>query len=95
MKINAREKIYSNKRYKRNTIFRSLFKTRSRIQQALGGKQSSSTINILGINIDTYRKWIENQMTSDITWDIIEIDHVKPICMFDKSIEEELKDAFN
>ena len=34
-------------------------------------------------------------MTSDMTWDIIEIDHVRPFCMFDRSIEEEIKDAFN
>ena len=40
-------------------------------------------------------KWIEFQMASDITWDNFGIDHVKPICMFDISIEEELKDAFN
>ena len=35
------------------------------------------------------------QMACDITWDNFGIDHVKPICMFDISIEEELKDAFN
>ena len=34
-------------------------------------------------------------MTFDMTWDNIEIDRMKPICMFDVCIEEELKDAFN
>ena len=34
-------------------------------------------------------------MTPDMTWDNIEIDHVKPIYMFDISKEEELRDAFS
>ena len=34
-------------------------------------------------------------MTPDVTWDNIEIDHVKPFCMCDVSNDEELKDAFN
>ena len=34
-------------------------------------------------------------MTPDMTWDNIEIDHVKAICMFDVSKKEELKEAFS
>ena len=30
-----------------------------------------------------------------MNWSNIEIDHVKPICMFDVSKDEELKEAFN
>ena len=30
-----------------------------------------------------------------MNWSNIEIDHVKPICMFDVSNDEELKEAFN
>ena len=30
-----------------------------------------------------------------MTWDIIEIDHVKPIGLFDVSDDEQLKEAFN
>ena len=70
--------------------------TRRRIHRVLKGKlKPSSTIDILGIDIDTYRKWIEFQMTPDMTWDNIEIDHVKAICLFDVSKDEELKEAFN
>ena len=29
-----------------------------------------------------------------MNWDNIQIDHVKPICMFDVSKDEELKEAF-
>ena len=34
-------------------------------------------------------------MTPDMTWDNIEIDNVKPICFFDVSKHEELKEAFS
>ena len=56
--------------------------------------KSSSTIDILGIDIDAYKKWIDFQMTPEMIWVNIEIDHVKPICMFDLSKDEELKEAF-
>ena len=54
--------------------------TRNRIYKCLKSiaKQSSSR-NILGIGIETYYKWIEFQLTPAMTWDNIEIDHVKPI----------------
>ena len=34
-------------------------------------------------------------MTPEKNWQSIEIDHVKPICMFDVSKDEELKEAFS
>ena len=70
--------------------------TRTRMHHALNGKsKSSSTIEILGIDIETYRKWIEWQFTPGMSWTNIEIDHVKPICMFNVSTDEELREAFN
>ena len=47
------------------------------------------------IDLDTYKQWIEWQMTPEMNWDNINIDHVKPICLFDVSKDEELKAAFN
>jgi len=35
------------------------------------------------------------QMTPVMNWSNIEIDHVKPISLFDVSKDEELKEAFN
>ena len=55
----------------------------------------SSTTEISGIVIDTYRKWIEFQMTPDMTWDNKELDQVKPICRFDISNDEGLREDFN
>ena len=57
-------------------------------------KQSSSII-ILGLDIDLYRKWLEFQFTTEMNWTNIELDHVKPIYMFDVSKKEELKEALN
>ena len=47
--------------------------------------QNPSTKDILGVDTDTYKKWIYFQMTPEMTWNIIEIDDLKPICMFDVS----------
>ena len=56
--------------------------------------KQSSTNEILGIDIETYKKWIEWQMTPDMTWDNLEIDHVKANCLFDVSKDKELGEAF-
>ena len=83
-------------RRKRYFNFELICNTRRRIHHALNGRlKSSSTSENLGKNIDPYRKWIEWQFTSEINWSNIEIDHVKPICMFDVSKDEELKEAFS
>ena len=79
-----------------NFNYRLICITRSRIRQALNRKTKSfSTLDILGMDIDLYRKWIEFQMTLEMNWSNIEIDHVKAICLFDLSKDEEIKEAFN
>ena len=95
-RIMAQKKIYTNNRYKTDIDYRLIRKTRSRIYKSLKGmtKQSSS-INILGIDINLYRKWLEFQFTPEMNWDNIEIDHVKAICLFDVTKDEELREAFN
>ena len=57
--------------------------------------KQSSTKEILGIDVDTYRKWIEFQFTPEMNWENFEIDHVKPICKFDVTKDDELREAFN
>ena len=92
-----KNKIYESRKNRRKTDvnFRLICNTRRRIHHALNGKSKSiSTKEILGIDIETYKKWIEWQMTPDMTWDNTGIDHVKAICMFDISDEDQLKEAF-
>ena len=83
-------------KYNIDINFRLICKTRSRIYKTLKGmtKQSSS-INILGIDIDLYKKRLEFQFSPEMNWENIEIDHVKPICLFVVTKDEELKEAFN
>ena len=61
----------------------------------LNGKiKTSSTLDIIGIDMETYRKWIEYQMTPEMDWTNVEIDHVRPIYLFHVSKDDELKLAF-
>ena len=94
--MNKHIREYIKNRIKIDVEFRLIRNTRRKMHHALNGRlNSSSTKEILGIDINTYKKWIELQMTPDMTWDNIEIDHVKPICMFDVSKDGELKEAFS
>ena len=45
--------------------------------------------------VNYYKKWIEFQMTPEMNWNNIQIDHVKPISSFDVSNNNELLEAFN
>ena len=95
-KINEYKKQYIKNRIKTDVNYRLITNTRSRIYKSLKGlTKQSSTKEILGIDVDTYRKWIEFQFTPEMNWYNIEIDHIKPICMFDVSNDEELKKAFS
>ena len=58
-------------------------------------KSSSTKVFFFVIEIDTYPKWIEFQMTPEKNWSNIEIGQVKPICMCDISNNDELKEVFN
>ena len=60
-----------------------------------GKLKSSSTKEIFGRDVETYRKWIEWQFTPEMNLKNIEIDHVKLIFLFDVSKDEELKEAFS
>ena len=69
---------------------------RSKICEALKyNGTSSSTWNILGVDNDTYRKWIEYQMTPEKNWSKFEIDHVRPVSSYHVPNDKVLKEAFN
>ena len=57
--------------------------------------KQSSTKEIRSFDIVTYRKRIEWQVTPEMNWSKIEINHVRAICVFDVSKDEELKEAFS
>ena len=80
-KINTRMNENVKNRIKADVNFRLIRNTRRRIHQALQVKtRSSSTKDILGIDIDTFRKWLEIQFTPEMNGKNTEIDHVKAMC---------------
>ena len=93
-----REKVndYMRNRRRNDENLRLIDNTRRRINDALNGKSKSlHTKDILGIDVETYKRWIEHQMTPEMNWSNIHIDHVKPISLFDISNDDELLEAFN
>ena len=75
--------------------FQLTINTRNRIYKSLKSMtKPSSAKDFFGTDIEAYRKWIEHHTTPEMNWTEIEIDHVKPICRFDLSKDEELKEAF-
>ena len=82
-KIIAPRKVSDNNRWKTDNNFCSICKTRSKFRQVLSGKSKiSSTKDILRMDINTFRNWIQFQFKPQMSWDNIEINHVKPTCMF-------------
>ena len=95
-RIFARKKGFILIMKKTDNNFRLICRTRSRIHQSSKNiSKQSSTKEVLGIDVATYRKWIEWQMTPEMNWSNIQIDHVKAICMFDVSKDEEFKKTFS
>ena len=83
---------YFKNRMKTDVNFPLIRNRIRRIHHALNSKtKSSSAKEVLCIDIETNENWIKFQMTPEMTWLIIEIDHVKPICMFDFSKDDELQ----
>ena len=88
-KIEKKRNLYLKNKRETDVIFRLISNTRNGIYKSLKGMtKQSSTKQIIGIDIDLSNKWIEFQFTPEMNWSIIEIDHVKPICMFDVSKDE-------
>ena len=90
-----RNKYLKNKR-ETDVNFRLISNTRSRVYKSPKSMtKQSSTKDILGIDFNLYRKWIESQTTPEMNWTNIELDHIKLIFMFDVSKDDELREEFN
>jgi hypothetical protein len=71
---------------------------RKRIWKCLKNKSNSSK-ELLGCDIENYKKWIEYTMSKEMTWQNYgtywNIDHVTPIDSFDLSNKDDVLKAFN
>ena len=95
-KIRVSRRVYERNRRRNDVNYRIIQNTRKRIHHALNGKSKSlRTKKSLGIDLPNYKKWTEFQMTPEMSWSNIEIDHIKPLSSFNVSNEEEILEAFN
>lgn len=74
---------------------------RSRIRAVIKkGYYSASTTELLGCNMDTFKKHLEKQFVGRMTWDTYgvrgwHIDHIIPCDHFDLSCPQQAKECFN
>ncbi len=65
----------------------------------LGKNPSSFYASYFGLDIVTFRKWIEIQFDGDLTWDNFstawQLDHIVPVAYFDFSDDEDLTLCWN
>lgn len=65
----------------------------------LEGNKASAYAPYFGLDISSFRKWIEIQFAEDMNWDnfskIWQFDHIVPVTYFDFALETELKLCWN
>ena len=94
--LTGKRNLYAKNRRKIDVIFRLIVNTTRRIHHVLKEKiLSSSAVDVLWLDIDTFRNWVEYQFTPEMNWSNIKIDHVKPISSLDVSKEDELRETLN
>ena len=74
--ISIRHNGYIKNGIKTDVSFHLIHNTRRRIHHALNGKsKSSSTVEFLGNDIESYERWIDYQFTLEMNWLNTEIDY--------------------
>ena len=90
---------YHHEVRKHNTNYVITQTIRSRIHKLLNSEKELNTITYLGCSIEYFKKWLEFQFSSNMSWDNYgsswEIDHVKPCASFDLTIEKSQLECFN
>ena len=95
-----RNNVYSKARKLYDPKFKLLTNLRSRLGQVLrGNSKSQTTKQLIGIDFETFTKWIEFQFEEGMLLEnygsIFHLDHVLPISSFNLLDEEELQKAMN
>ncbi len=94
----AYDRAYSKKRRENDIGFRLLTNLRARVRLAVRGK-NNTTRELLGCDIEYFIKHLENQFTSEMSWENYgsywSIDHIKACQTFDLTDESQQKICFN
>ena len=89
---------YQKEKYKNDETYRLAQNLRTRLRLALVKQvtQNNSKIeDLLGISINEFKNYIEFLMSPEMSWNTIELDHIRPLSSFDLTNSEQLKEACN
>ena len=87
---------YQRERYTNDISFKLAKILRSRLRNALiyqVTNKNSKTEELLGISFNEFKNYIEFLMSPEMTWDIVELDHVRPLSSFDLTNPEQLREG--
>lgn len=99
-KVNAATRTREKIRYKTDIKFKLAKTLRNRFKEVLKTKKSKSALKLLGCSLDEFKIHIEQQFQVGMTWDNHgqfgwHMDHIKPLCSFDLTDSEQVKQAFH
>jgi len=87
---------WKRKQRKNNIAYRIKCNLRCRLWCALKGKdKSAKTMELTGCTGEHAVEWIESQFNDQMSWDIIEVDHIIPCSSFNLIDPEEQKKCFH
>lgn len=93
---NDRKRYQDNPNFKMKKILRARLTEMMKRQSTV---KSDSTIKLLGCGVQAFKKWLEYQFTSYMTWEnhgsYWHVDHIKPCASFNLTIEAEQKYCFH
>lgn len=92
-----RNEYYCNKR--KDPLYKLTANMRSAMSECLSGrKKKSKTFEYIGCSLSQLKSYLEKQFQDGMSWDNYgrwHVDHIKPLCSFDLTIEENLHTAWN
>ena len=98
-KMRAYHSLYRRNKRISSVQFKLADRLRVRFNKIMRGKsRSEKFLEILGCNMDFLRDYLEIKFKDGMSWKNIgqwHIDHIKPICNFNLTLNDEIRKAFN
>jgi hypothetical protein len=99
-KIYKRSTEYHKIRYNNDPLFKLRRLLRDRIYKVISNKKvTSKTKELLGCSFEYVKQYLQNKFIFNMTWEnhgeIWEIDHIKPVSLFDLTDEKQQKECFH
>jgi len=89
---------YNKKRKAVDPNFKLRMSLRTRLYQSLKGLKLKSALDLLGCEIEDFKNYITAKFSDGMSWENHgewELDHIKPLALFNLSNIEEQKVAFH